>query len=209
MIKNNMTVLFQGDSITDCGRLEDEYTEMGNGYANQIASDFTARYPHLNVKFINRGISGNRVCDLADRWTQDCIDLKPDVLSILIGINDVWRRFDSNDPTSVEDYERVYRDILLRVKNETKAKLVLCEPFVLPVPQDRVDWRVDLDPKIQAVRKLAKEFNAIYIPLDGIFAAASTLKSCDTWAGDGVHPSQVGHALIANAWLDAVCKAAD
>jgi len=205
LIKDGMTVLFQGDSITDCGRKEDA-AEMGNGYAARVASDFTAKYPHLNVKFINRGISGNRACDLAARWNEDCIALEPDIVSILIGINDVWRRYDSNDPTSVEAFKSEYHGILSQVKAQTNAKIIICEPFVLPVPEDRTAWREDLDPKIQAARELAREFGAIYIPLDGIFAAASTRQASEIWADDGVHPTQAGHALIANAWLSAAEK---
>jgi len=203
LIKDGMTVLFQGDSITDCGRRED-LTGLGNGYVLQVVSNFTAKYPHLNVKFINRGNAGSRADDLAARWNEDCVALKPDIVSILIGINDVWRRYDSNDPTSVETFKSEYHKVLSKTKAETNAKIIIFEPFVLPCPDDRIAWREDLDPKIQVVRELAREFGAIYIPLDGIFAAASTQRDCVEWADDGVHPTQAGHALIANAWLDTV-----
>jgi len=205
LIKDGMTVLFQGDSITDCGRREDEFA-MGVGYAMRIASDFTARFPHLKVNFINRGIGGNRVCDLKNRWNEDCISLKPDIVSILIGINDVWRRYDNNDPTAVEDFKSDYRDILTQIKDKTNAKIIICEPFVLPYPDDRIKWREDLDPKIQAIRELACEFSAIYIPLDGMFAAASAMQPSKNWANDGVHPTPAGHALIADAWLKVVSE---
>ncbi|HHV97251.1 MAG TPA: SGNH/GDSL hydrolase family protein [Clostridiaceae bacterium] len=203
-IKNNSIVLFQGDSITDAGRSRTNDNDLGYGYPSMIAAFFSAKYPEKNVKFINRGISGNRVKDLKARWKEDCIDLKPDWVSILIGINDCWRRYDSNDPTSVEDFEKGYRDILTRTVKETNARLILCEPFVLPVPEDRKKWREDLDPKIHVVRQLAREFNAIFIPLDGIFAAASVKKEPAFWAADGVHPTSAGHALIAMEWLKAV-----
>ena len=104
----------------------------------------------------------------------------------------------------VEDFEKGYRDILTRTANETNARLILCEPFVLPVPEDRKAWREDLDPKIHVVRQLAREFNAIYIPLDGIFAAASAKREPAFWAADGVHPTSAGHALIAMEWLKAI-----
>lgn len=203
-IKNNSIVLFQGDSITDAGRSRTNDNDLGYGYPSMIAAFFSAKYPEKNVKFINRGINGNRVKDLKARWKEDCIDLKPDWVSILIGINDCWRRYDSNDPTSVEDFEKGYRDILTRTVKETNARLILCEPFVLPVPEDRKKWREDLDPKIHVVRQLAREFNAIFIPLDGIFAAASVKKEPAFWAADGVHPTSAGHALIAMEWLKAV-----
>ncbi len=202
LIQNGMTVLFQGDSITDCGRMED-VKGMGMGYPMRIASEFTARYPQLKINFLNRGISGNRVKDLELRWDADCIALKPDVLSILIGINDVWRRYDANDATTVEAYKSCYYNILERA-SAINTKLIICEPFVLPYPNDRIAWREDLDPKIQATRELARDFGAIYIPLDGLFAAAATQQPSRVWSADGVHPTQSGHALIANAWLNSV-----
>jgi acyl-CoA thioesterase I len=166
-----------------------------------IAATLTALYPEKNITFLNRGISGNRVVDLENRWDNDCIDLKPNVVSILIGINDTWRRYDSNDPTSSEDFENTYRNILTKVKEDTTAKIIMMEPFLLPVADGQEAWREDLDPKIHVVRKLAREFNAILIPLDGIFAQASTRRNCKVWTEDGVHPSQSGHALIAKSWI--------
>jgi acyl-CoA thioesterase-1 len=204
LIEDNAVVLFQGDSITDAGRSRENISELGRGYANMTAALFSALYPEKNVSFINKGIGGNRVMDLKARWKEDCLDIKPNWVSILIGVNDCWRKYDSNDPTSVEAYEADYRLILEQVRDEIKAKIIICEPFVLPVPTDRIKWREDLDPKIQAARKLALEFNAIYIPYDGIFAQASTKRSPSFWTPDGVHPSQAGHALMAKHWLEAV-----
>lgn len=203
-INDNATVLFQGDSVTDCGRARDNDLNLGNGYPNMAAAWFSAMYPEKNVRFINRGISGNRVKDLKERWQRDCIDLKPDVVSILIGINDCWRRYDSNDPTSMEFYEANYRFILKEIKEKLEAKIIICEPFVLPFPKDREEWREDLDPKINAARRLAKEFEAVYIPFDGIYAEASMKRDADFWTVDGVHPTQAGHAMMAKAWLEAV-----
>lgn len=163
----------------------------------------TAARPDLGLHWLNRGISGNRAVDLAGRWQEDCLDLRPDVISILIGVNDCWRRFDANDPTPAEDFEKHYREILEK-SARLGARLVLCEPFLLPCPPDRLAWRVDLDPKIAVVRKLACEFAAIYVPFDGIFASACSYQPPEFWAADGVHPSQPGHALMAQAWLRAV-----
>ncbi|MES9143948.1 SGNH/GDSL hydrolase family protein, partial [Cutibacterium acnes] len=201
LIEENAVVLFQGDSITDVGRSRENDKDLGKGYANMAPAWFSALYPERNVKFINRGISGNRVKDLRGRWKEDCLDLDPTWVSILIGINDCWRRDDRNDPTSVESYEEGYRDILSQVRDELGAKIIICEPFVLPSLEDRRMWRDDLDPKINVARDLAREFNAIFIPFDGLFAQASTKKEPAFWAPDGVHPSQAGHALMANAWL--------
>lgn len=203
-IAKNDLVLFQGDSITDTGRDRTKSQALGIGYANLVASWYGALYPEKNVQFLNRGISGNRVKDLKERWDEDCLDLKPDVLSILIGINDCWRRYDRNDPTSTEAFAQGYFDLLTRVKKESSAKLIILEPFLVPVDPKLKEWREDLDPKIQAVRELVREFEALYVPLDGLFAAACTRQKPSYWAADGVHPTPAGHGLIAQAWLDAV-----
>lgn len=197
-------ILFQGDSITDAGRAWDDPNSMGHGYAFIAGALFGARYPESCVRFANRGISGNRVVDLQARWQKDCIDLQPGIVTILIGINDVWRRYDSNSPTSVELFETGYRDILTRTRENLECEIILMEPFVLPHPADRKTWREDLDPKIQVVRTLAREFETSLIPLDGLFAQAATRREPEYWAADGVHPTAAGHALIARTWLEMV-----
>ena len=197
-------ILFQGDSITDADRDRSNRAGMGGGYAMLAAVWFSALYPEKRVQFLNRGISGNRAKDLETRWQADCIDLQPSWVSIMIGINDTWRRFDANDPTPTADYERSCRAVLQATRDALKVRLILIEPFVLPHPEDRKQWRVDLDPRIAAVRRLAKDFDAILIPLDGLFADACRRREPAFWAGDGVHPTPAGHAFIAQAWLKAV-----
>jgi acyl-CoA thioesterase I len=204
VITAGQTVLFQGDSITDAGRARDNDAALGSGYANMVAAWFDMLHPELHVGFLNRGISGNRARDLRARWQEDCLDLKPDWVSIMIGINDTWRRYDRNDPTAAADYAAACRDILQRTCSEAGARLILLEPFVLPCPEDRKGWREDLDPKIAVARDLAREFGALYIPLDGLFAAAAARREPAFWAADGVHPTQTGHAFIARHWLQAV-----
>jgi len=204
LLQQNDIVLFQGDSITDCGRSRENSNDLGLGYPQLISAWFSFKHPDKRVQFLNRGISGNRVTDLQERWQEDCIELKPTVVSIFIGINDTWRRYDSGNPMSVEQYEAGYRDILDRTKEQLNARLILLEPFVLPYPEDRKSWREDLDPKINVVRELAREYGAALIPLDGLFAQASTRAESEYWAGDGVHPSPAGHALIADAWLKTI-----
>lgn len=204
LIRKNSVVLFQGDSITDAGRAKSNPDSMGNGYAMMAATAFTNAHPEMNVKFFNRGISGHRAKDLDARWKKDCLDIAPDIVSIMIGINDTWRRYDSNDPTSAEVYEHHYRNILAATQKTLGAKLVLIEPFVLPHPPDRIKWREDLDPKIAVVRKLAKEFNATLLPLDGILAEACRKHEPAYWAQDGVHPTPNGHAFIADEWIKLV-----
>lgn len=205
LIQPDDRILFQGDSITDCGRDRDLPDSLGRGYANMTAGFLAALHPELGCSCLNRGISGNRTGDLLKRWKADCLDLKPDVLSILIGINDVWRRYDQNLPTSAETFEANYRELLGRTRETLpETRLVLMEPFVLPVPGDRRAWREDLDPKISIVRTLAREFDALFVPLDGAFAAASSHQPPEYWAPDGVHPTPAGHGLISRTWLETV-----
>lgn len=204
LIEDGAVVLFQGDSITDVGRDRYQSDHMGSGYAMMASAWFSALYPEKSVRFLNRGIGGDRAANLRARWQEDCIDLQPSWISIMIGINDTWRRYDSNDPTSVQEYEASYRAILEQTREHLNARLILCEPFVLPTPADREAWREDLDPKIEVVQRLAREFSAILVPLDGIFAQAATRREPTFWTGDGVHPTLAGHALIAQSWLQAI-----
>ncbi|KWX73841.1 SGNH/GDSL hydrolase family protein [Paenibacillus jilunlii] len=201
--QENDIILFQGDSITDWGRNYEDPSSLGVGYALMVAARLGLLYPEKKLTFINRGISGNRAADLQRRWDKDCLELKPTVVSIYIGINDTWRRFDSGEETTAAQFEASYRDIIERTLRATHAKLILVEPFVLPVPEDRKGWRQDLDPKIHVVRELAREYGALLVPLDGLFAAASVKADSVFWAPDGVHPSPAGHALITEAWLKA------
>ncbi|UQZ36253.1 GDSL family lipase [Paenibacillus sp. PK3_47] len=202
--KENDIILFIGDSITDCGRNYGDPSSLGTGYALMAAARLGLQYPDKNLTCINRGISGNRAIDLQQRWEKDCLELNPTWVSIYIGINDTWRYYDSGQETTAEEFTAIYRDLIERTKKATDARLVLIEPFVLPVPEDRKGWRRDLDPKIHAVRELAREYGALLVPLDGLFAAASVKAAPAYWAGDGVHPSPAGHALIADAWLRTV-----
>ena len=203
LIEEGAVVLFQGDSITDAGRIREDATHLGAGYAMMAAAWFCATYPEREVQFINRGIGGNRAKDLRARWQQDCLALRPTWVSIMVGINDTWRRYDSGDTMPVQEYEAAYRSILEQTQAQLGARLIMMEPFVLPVSEDRSDWREDLDPKIDVVRRLAREFKAILVPLDGLFAQAAARRDPAFWAIDGVHPSTPGHALIAQAWLRA------
>ena len=142
--------------------------------------------------------------DLRGRWQKDCIDLQPDIVSIMIGINDTWRAFDSNDPTPVEEFEDNYRFLLTQIKEHTNAKILILEPYVLPDVPEKDAWRVDLDPKIQAVRRLAREFADYYIPTDGLFAAACVQQEPTYWSPDGVHPNENGSRFIAGYYAKAV-----
>ncbi len=201
--QDGQVVLFQGDSITDCGRDCSDITSLGGGYADLIAKLYRTLFPEAEVTFINKGISGNRVKDLLARYEEDFRLIQPDYLSILIGVNDTWRRYDDNDPTSSEEFESTYRELLTKLRRDLPdCKLVMIEPFLLHSLPDRAAWREDLDPKIHVVRKLAKEYADYYIPMDGIFAKAEVEEyTCEQLAQDGVHPSAIGHRMIAEEYL--------
>ena len=205
LFQKGQTILFQGDSVTDCGRSREDPNNLGQGYAMMIASRLTAEYPELGLRFINRGISGNRSKDLLQRWQEDCLDLKPDWVSIMIGINDTWRRYDSNDPTAAE----VYGEHMNRLFAQTAAagaRIIVIEPFYLPWPEDRKAWHADLDPKVAFLREAAYAHATLYIPMGGIMRAAAQKQPYPVWAADGVHPSPAGHALIAHAFIEAVSR---
>jgi acyl-CoA thioesterase-1 len=204
LIQDGAIVLFQGDSVTDAGRDRRAGEDLGRGYAMMAAAWFSALYPDRRVRWLNRGTSGDRAADLRRRWRKDCLALGPTWVSILIGINDTWRRYDSGDPTTVAEYEAAYRMILEETCGQLNARLVVCEPFLLPTSPGQAGWREDLEPKIAVLRNLAREYQALLVPLDGIFTQAATRRPPAFWAADGVHPTPAGHALIAQAWLRAL-----
>ena len=209
MIEPESRIVFYGDSITDAGRGRSESRpneNLGSGYASQAAAQLNAQYPAWELEFWNRGIGGNRVFDLEERLEADVLALEPDVVSILIGINDTWRRYDSGVLSPLGEFTQSYRRILQRL-GESGAQVLLLEPFLLPVPEDRRAWREDLSPRIEAVRDLAREFSLALVPLDGLFASASTQRPSAFWLPDGVHPSPAGHALIARHWIEAAMGA--
>lgn len=203
-IPDDAVVLFQGDSVTDAGRNRSVKKSMGYGYAMIAASWFSALYPERKVKFFNRGIGGDRIKDLLERWDEDFVPLAPTWVSILVGINNTWRAFDANDPTPPDVFERQYRRLVSRIVTQLGARVILCDPFMLTVLPGQDEWRADLNPKIAIVRQLAQEFGAIHVPLDSIFAEASARRKAKFWLPDGVHPSDTGAALIAQSWLTAV-----
>ncbi|MDF2542828.1 MAG: family lipase [Herbinix sp.] len=203
---NGQVVLFQGDSITDCGRNRDDITSLSEGYPGVVAKMFHLLFPKTEVTFVNKGISGNRVRDLLDRYDEDFKKINPDFVSILIGVNDTWRRYDSNDVTTSEMYENSYRTLLEKIKKDMpNCKIMIIEPFLLNSLPDRAAWREDLDPKILVARKLAKEYADYYLPMDGIFAKLEVEQYTNVeLAEDGVHPSAIGHSIIAQEYIKAL-----
>ena len=201
-----MRILFQGDSITDAGRDRSNPHHLGNGYPKFAAELLQEVYPRVDFEFLNFGISGNRTCDLVARWDTDCLDWQPDVISILIGINDTWRRYDQGLITTTEEYEANYRSLLRQIREKTNAKIVMLEPFLLPVNPAWECWREDLDPKIQAARRLAREFANVYVPLDGLLAAECVGRNPENFSGDGVHPNDTGARLVGALCAEAVAS---
>jgi lysophospholipase L1-like esterase len=188
--------IFIGDSVTDCGReIEPPY---GDGYVREIA-----RSGKLAGQIINVGTSGHRLVDLEKRWQRDVLDHKPSLVSIAIGINDTWRRYDDNDLTSTQDFRDRYHQLLTLTRQTCNPEFVLCEPFLLSVRDEMNTWREDLDPKIEVVHAMAKEFGAVLVPFDKHFNKLATTMSMAELADDGIHPSAFGHAEMAKLWLSA------
>jgi lysophospholipase L1-like esterase len=204
MVHASTTALFTGDSITDAGRLSDPRGQLGDGYVRRVAELAAVDAPRLSV--INTGVSGDRTTDLLGRWTEDVIQHQPDILTILIGINDVWRRYDSGMPMAGAEYAANYAALLDRVRAELRLRqLVIMEPFLVPVSEDQSRWPdEDLDEKRAIARDLAGRYDATFIPLHELFAARAAVAGADSVVDDGVHPSAGGHELIARAWWSAV-----
>jgi lysophospholipase L1-like esterase len=211
IIKPGDTILFQGDSITDAGRkreLADKVNNQaafGNGYAWMAASALLVGKPEMKLKFFNRGISGNKVYQLAERWQAECIDLKPNVLSILIGVNDIWHSLGGDYKGTVNVYKNDYMALLKRTKDALPdVKLVICEPFVLKCGAVNDKWFPEFDGYREAAKSVAEQFDAIFIPFQGMFDRAVEYAPPEHWAGDGVHPSPTGAALMSHCWLQGV-----
>lgn len=200
----NSRVLFQGDSITDSDRNYRNYDSLGTGYVMMASTWFSAKYPKRKVTFLNRGVSGNRVRDLRNRWQKGCLDLKPNVVSIMIGVNDTMGRYFWNNPTSMEDFENDYRIILQQTHDFLSARIVLLEPFMLSVAKNQFEAGRDLENRVEITRKLSKEFGTYLVPLCRVFEDAERIREQSFWSTDGIHPNLVGHALIAQNWLKTI-----
>jgi lysophospholipase L1-like esterase len=214
MIGPGNVVLFQGDSITDAGRdrkREDRANDaraLGRGYALLAAAHLLAECGKADLKIYNRGISGNKVFQLADRWDKDCLALKPDVVSILIGVNDIWHKLGGRYDGTIEIYERDYRTLLARTRRALpEVKLVVCEPFVLRCGAVNDTWFPDFDGYRAAAQNIAKSFGAAFVPFQSVFDDAIQDAPPAYWAADGVHPTMAGAQRMAQAWLTAVSNA--
>ena len=203
-------VLLQGDSITDAGRNRksngpNNSAGLGRGYPYLLAGALLADHPKAQLKVYNRGISGNKVPDLEKRWQEDTIALKPKLLSILIGVNDIWHKLGGGYDGTVGDYETGYRALLKRTLKELPGvRIVVCEPFVLRCGAINDRWFPEFDQRRAVARKLAGEMGLTLVPFQSMFDRATKGVPPQYWAGDGVHPTMAGHALMAKTWREVV-----
>jgi lysophospholipase L1-like esterase len=209
-LKPKSVILFQGDSITDAGRSRkatgpNRQDALGRGYPLLAAAGLLADHAGLDLKVYNRGISGNKVPDLAARWDEDCLELKPSVLSILIGVNDIWHKLAGRYDGTVKDYETGYRALLQRTLQALpNVRIVICEPFVLRCGAVDEKWFPEFDQRRAAARKLAEEMKLTLVPFQSMFDKAVDDAPPAYWAGDGVHPTLAGHMLMAQTWRKVV-----
>jgi lysophospholipase L1-like esterase len=207
-------ILFQGDSITDFGRnreegnLPNKQSMLGSGYPLFIAANLLANHVAAELNIYNRGISGDKVFQLAERWDADCLDLKPNIVSILVGVNDYWhtKLTDINYKGTVETYETDYRKLLERTKNNLPGvEIVICEPFIIHGGLALNDtWEPNFAEYRNVSKALAKEFKAVFVPFQSVFNEALKKAPATYWGPDGVHPSLAGAQLMTQAWIKAV-----
>ena len=203
-------ILFQGDSITDCHRDRavaepNQAAALGTGYPLLIASHLLRERPGAGLRIFNRGVSGNTVPDLDARWQADALDLKPDLVSILIGVNDIWHKFSGTYNGTVEQYESGYNALLDRTKQALPGvRLVVLEPFVLRTGAVADAWFPEFDQRRAVAARVARRAGATLVPLHDLFQRLAREASPEYWAADGVHPTVAGHGVIARTWLDVV-----
>lgn len=207
-----MKILFQGDSITDAGRNTNNGSllSIGQGYPFLVTASLGAKYPG-KYEFVNRGVSGNRVVDVYARIKADGWNLEPDVLSLLIGINDVWHEVGNRNGVDAPRFERVYRMLVSdTLERLPKIRIMALEPFVLKGAATEEHWAEferETRLRAEAVRRVAEEFGLTFVPLQKKFDEAAASAGAAYWLGDGVHPMPAGHQLIADAWCEAFLKA--
>lgn len=205
-------ILFQGDSLTDGNRCKlkeqawDGNHQMGHSYAYIVNGILGSRYPEKNLEFVNRGVSGNRIVDIYARMEPDIIELKPDVLSIMVGINDIPSDWNGVRGTSPEKYEMIYRQLLKETKAALpKVHLILCEPVIFPVCKQSRDYALCEQAVCsfgQVVRRLAEEFSAELLLLQEEFENRYQMREPEYWSWDGIHPTENGHGVIAVKWME-------
>lgn len=210
-LKEGDTILFQGDSITDAGRdkkrqLPNDSKSLGFGYPLAIGGGLLRDYASQKLKVYNRGISGNKVPDLDKRWEVDALELKPTLLSILIGVNDIWHKLNGRYDGTPEVYKEGFTALLERTRKALPdTTFVICEPFVLRCGAVNDTWFPEFETRRKYAKEVADAAGAIWVPFQEMFdkAIAAGTKP-EYWANDGVHPSAAGHALMAKTWREVV-----
>ncbi len=208
LLERGDRILFQGDSLTDWGRDRADPSSLGYGWVAIAAALAGARRPELGLTFLNRGVSGDTTALVRRRWEADALALAPTVISLLVGVNDTWRRYDQGLVTSVEEYQQTYRALIESARERLDVRFVLVEPFLLPLTPEQEAWREDLDPRIEVVRRLSDEYGTVHLPADTLFAEAAVVAPATHWTVDGVHLTPAGNGLLAEAWLDTLGVAA-
>ena len=203
-LKPDQTILFIGDSITDAGRLEAAHRPFGYGYVHFVAYYLLAKYSEYNINVINTGISGDTILDLEDRWEKDCLKHKPDILSVLIGVNDVFRQYTGRPDEAVllDEYQLTYKRLLSSAKEKNNCRLILMEPFMFCADKANPAYKA-LKQYIQVVRALAEEFDAVLVPLQELIDNKIKKVPQEKFSDDMVHPYVWAHAWIAQRWLEA------
>lgn len=202
-----MRILFQGDSITDCGRDWNNDGQLGRGYAHLVEAELGFKEPGEHT-FINKGISGNRVVDLYARIKRDIINYKPDVMSILIGVNDVWHELgDSPNGVDADKFFKIYSMLIDEVKEALPdIKIMILEPFVLEACSTTENWeffKTETKKRADMARKIAEKYNLPFIELQNGFDELAKKAENSYWLADGVHPTPAGHEFIKKQWLKA------
>ena len=202
-LKPNSTIVFIGDSITAADRLQPPYKPFGYGYVHFVANLLLAKYPEYNLSIINTGISGHTIRDLDYRWKRDCLNHKPDILSILIGINDVFRQYTGrlNEAVLLDEYQLTYKRLLSIVKAKNNCRLILMEPFMFCDDKANPAFKT-LQQYIQAVRALAEEFDAVLVPLQELIDKIVKQVPPEKFSDDMVHPFVWAHVWIAQQWFE-------
>lgn len=199
------TILFQGDSITDAGRSRENDTNLGLGYPTLVKGWLGYNNPG-HYTFYNRGISGNRIVDLYARIKIDFINLKPDYLSILIGVNDVWHEFSEKNGVSVEKYFKIYSMLIEEIKEALpNTKIMILEPFVLKgsgTKEHFDEFRAEVQKRAEKAKEIAEKYNMSFIALQDKFDKAAKTVPNEYWLADGVHPTTMGHELIKRCWIE-------
>lgn len=210
LLKDNV-ILFQGDSITDAGRNKEDNSYnnakvLGSGYPMLTGAALLEKFAALNLKVYNKGISGNKVYQLAERWDNDCLNIKPDILSILIGVNDIWHKLNGQYNGTVDIYRKDYIALLERTKKALpNVKLIICEPFAVRGVKAVDDkWYPEFYDYQKAAREIATQFGATFVPYQKIYDEAQKHAPGAYWTPDGVHPTLAGAQLMSQAWLAAV-----